>query len=313
MSKFDDSRWLTGLTFFGILTIVLSAGAAQEPGKQFAQAPAVGSVLKPPGEALQATPATPAQNNSGSPAESAAPDQTPKAPATPQASAASDQPVVITPAVQPTPEEVGDSLAMHQHYQGAIAAYAKVQPPTSTVWNKMGIAYQMMFNVKDATRCYNASLKLDPKNPQVLNNLATVYDSQKQYGNAERNYRKALRIEPKNAVIMRNLGSNLLAQHKYKKGAEAYRAALEINPQIMDSRSGASVQNPASIQDRGALHYYMAKGCVSAGNHECAIQNLRLALNEGFTNAKKIAGDGSFASLRDLPAFQQLIATQSAQ
>ncbi len=46
----------------------------------------------------------------------------------------------------------------------------------------MGIAYQMMFNVKDATRCYNASLKLDPKNPQVLNNLATVYDSQKQYG-----------------------------------------------------------------------------------------------------------------------------------
>ncbi len=312
MSKFDDSRWLPGLTFFGILAIVLSAGA-QEPGKQFAQAPAMGSALKPPGEALQATPASSAQTNSGSAAGSTAPDQTPKAPATPQAPAASEQPQVITPAVPPTPEELGDSLAIHQHYQGAIAAYAKVQPPTSTVWNKMGIAYQMMFNVKDATRCYNASLKLDPKNPQVLNNLATVYDSQKQYGNAERSYRKALKIEPKNAVIMRNLGSNLLAQHKYKKGAEAYRVALEINPQIMDSHSGASVQNPASVQDRGALHYYMAKGCVSAGNHECAIQNLRLALNEGFTNAKKIAGDVSFASLRDLPAFQQLIATQSAQ
>ena len=220
---------------------------------------------------------------------------------------------MVIPPVPPTPEELGDSLAMHQHYQGAIAAYAKVQPPTSVVWNKMGIAYQMMFNVKDATRCYNASLKLDPKNSQVLNNLATVYDSQKQYGSAERSYRKALKIEPNNAVIMRNLGSNLLAQHKYKKGAEAYRAALAINPQIMDSHSGASVQNPASVQDRGALHYYMAKGCVSAGNHECAIQNLRLALNEGFTNAKKIAGDQSFASLRDSPAFQQLIATQSAQ
>ena len=202
---------------------------------------------------------------------------------------------------------------MHQHYQGAIAAYAQIKNPSSIAWNKMGIAYQMMFNVKDATRCYNASLKLDPKNSQVLNNLATVYDSQKQYGSAERSYRKALKIEPNNAVILRNLGSNLLAQHKYKKGAEAYRVALTINPQIMDSHSGASVQNPASVQDRGALHYYMAKGCVSAGNHECAIQNLRLALNEGFTNAKKIAGDESFASLRDLPAFQQLIATQSAQ
>ncbi|HEX4758920.1 MAG TPA: tetratricopeptide repeat protein [Terracidiphilus sp.] len=271
------------------------------------------AALKAPGEPLQATPVAAAQTDSGSPAESAAPALTPKATGTPPAPAASDQPQVVIPAVPPTPEELGDSLAMHQHYQGAIAAYAKVQPPTSAVWNKMGIAYQMMFNVKDATRCYNASLKLDPKNPQVLNNLATVYDSQKQYGNAERSYRKALKIEPKNAVIMRNLGSNLLAQHKYKKGTEAYRAALAINPQIMDSRSGASVQNPASVQDRGALHYYMAKGCVSAGNHECAIQNLRLALNEGFTNVKKIAGDGSFASLRDLPAFQQLIATQSAQ
>lgn len=319
MSKFDDSYWLSGLTFFGILTIVLSTGAAQEPARQFDQAPSVGSALKPAAEAPQAVPATPTQTNPGSPGESAAPAPTPQAPGSPQSSgtsqvpAASSKPPAIIPAVPPTPEELGDSLTMHQHYQAAIAAYAKVQPPTSTVWNKMGIAYQMMFNVRDATRCYNASLKLDPKNAQVLNNLATVYDSQKEYRNAERSYRKALKIQPSNAVIMRNLGSNLLAQHKYKKGAEAYRAALVINPQIMDSHSGASVQNPASVQERGALHYYMAKGCVSAGNHECAIQNLRLALNEGFTNVKKIAGDESFASLRDLPAFQQLIATQSAQ
>ena len=52
---------------------------------------------------------------------------------------------------------------------------------------------------------------------------------------------------------------------------------------------------------------------VSAGNPECAIHNLRLALNEGFTNARKIASDESFASIRDLPGFQQLIASQTAQ
>ena len=28
----------------------------------------------------------------------------------------------------------------------------------------MGIAYQMMFNLDDATRCYQTSLKLRPKN-----------------------------------------------------------------------------------------------------------------------------------------------------
>jgi tetratricopeptide (TPR) repeat protein len=200
---------------------------------------------------------------------------------------------------------------VRQRYQAAIAAYSKAQPPTAVIWNKMGIAYQMMYDVKDAVRCYNASLKLEPHSAQVLNNLATVYDSQKDYKQGEKMYRKALKIDPKSALIHRNLGSNLMAQHKYKKGSESYRAALALDPQILNSHSGASVQNPASVADRGALHYYMAKGCVSAGNPECAIQNLRLALNEGYTNARKIATDEAFASIRELPGFQQLIESQT--
>ena len=221
-----------------------------------------------------------------------------------------DQPISSPP---PTPEQIGDSLSIRQRYQAAIAAYSKAEPLTAVTWNKMGIAYQMMFDVKDAIRCYNASLKLDPRNAQVMNNLATVYDSQKQFGPAEKLYRKALKVDPKSALIHRNLGSNQMAQHRYKKGTESYRAALAIDPNIFTSHTGASIQNPASAQDRGALHYYMAKGCVNAGNSECAIQNLRLAINEGFTNVRKISTDESFAVIRDLPGFQQLIASQTAQ
>jgi tetratricopeptide (TPR) repeat protein len=236
------------------------------------------------------------------PAASLTPGSTPPASA-PAASA-------TVPAIPPTPEELGDSLSGHQRYQAAIAAYSQVANPSAGVWNKMGIAYQMMFNLKDATRCYNASLKLDPHNATVLNNLATVYDSLKQYGMSERYYRKALKIDPSSALIYRNLGSNLLSQHKYKKGWASYQSALAIDPQIFQSHSGVSVTNPASTQERGAMHYYMAKGCVSAGNHECAIQNLRLAINEGYISPQKIATDSSFAILYELPAFQQMIAAQ---
>jgi hypothetical protein len=70
------------------------------------------------------------------------------------------------------------------------------------------------------------------------------------------------------------------------------------------------VENPASVQDRGAMNYYMAKGCVRAGQNERAIEYLRMALNEGFTSPKKIAADGEFAALRDVPAFQQMLAAQ---
>src|ERR1700722_15576632 len=80
-----------------------------------------------------------------------------------------------TPQKPLSPEQLGDSLVGHQRYQAAIEAYSKAPEMTADIWNKMGIAYQMLFNAKDAARCYKESLMLDPANPQVMNNLATVY------------------------------------------------------------------------------------------------------------------------------------------
>jgi Tfp pilus assembly protein PilF len=202
---------------------------------------------------------------------------------------------------------------VRQRYQAAIEAYKKDPHASASLWNKLGIAYQMMFNLEEARRCYQASLRMDPRSTHVLNNLGTIYDSLKQYRDGERMYRKALKIDPQAAVIEKNLGTNLLAQHKYKKGWEAYQAALAIDPQIFQQSSSPRVDNPATVQDRGAMNYYMAKGCVRAGQNDRAIEYLRMALNEGFTSPKKIVADSEFARLRGLPAFEQLIASQGAQ
>jgi Tfp pilus assembly protein PilF len=214
-----------------------------------------------------------------------------------------------TPLPPPSDEDLGDSLALHQRYQAAITAYQKA-PQTAVIWNKMGIAYQMMFNVREATRCYRQSLKLDPHNSQVINNLATIYDSQKDYSSAEHLYRKALKINPTSALVYKNLGTNLLAQHKYTRGWDAYQHALTLDPQIFESQGTPQVQNPASISDRGAMNYYMALGCVRIGQTDCALQYLRMAIDEGFTNPKKVAADVAFASLRENPDFKQLMASQ---
>ena len=214
---------------------------------------------------------------------------------------------------QPTLEQTGDSLAAHQRYQAAIAAYSQSPQMTATIWNKMGISYQMMFNSKDAMHCYKESLRLEPRNAQVLNNLATVYASVKQYGQADRLYRKALKLDPHNAPILKNLGTDLLTEHKYDKGWEAYQQALAADPKIFSNSTNPKVENPASVQQRGAMNYYMALGCVRSGSTDCALQYLRAALDEGFTSRKKVASDAEFASLRANPAFQQLIAEPAAQ
>ena len=58
------------------------------------------------------------------------------------------------------------------------------------------------------------------------------------------------------------------------------------------------------------MNYYMARGCVRAGQNDRAIEYLRMALNEGFTNPKKIVADSEFAGLRGIPAFEQLLQAQ---
>jgi tetratricopeptide (TPR) repeat protein len=214
-------------------------------------------------------------------------------------------------AVPPTQEEVGDSMMARQRYQEAIEAYQHAPRTSASVWNKMGIAYQMMFNLQEASRCYRASLKIEPKSANVLNNLGTIYDAQKRYGAAQKMYNKALKIDPHSAIVLKNLGTNLLAHHKYQKGWEVYKAALAIDPRIFDRNAGPRVENPASAQDRGAMNFYMAKGCVRAGMNDRAIEYLRMALNEGFTSPKKIVADGEFAALLELPAFKQLLAEQT--
>ncbi len=217
---------------------------------------------------------------------------------------------VVVPAPQATPEEIGDSFEARQRYQAAITAYAKDPHPSAELWNKMGIAYQMMFNLKEATRCYRESIKLDRHNPLVLNNLGTVYDSQKEYKDAEHMYRKALKINPKSAFVLKNLGTNLLVQHKYDKGWDAYKNALALDSHIFEDNGSPKVENPATVQQRGAMNYFMARGCLRAGHTECAIQYLRMALDEGYTSAKKLASDVDFASLHDNPEFKELLAEQ---
>jgi pentatricopeptide repeat protein len=227
--------------------------------------------------------------------------------------AAVEQPEQASPAAQefqPTHEQIGDSLMAHQRYQAAIEEYRQAAPTSISALNKMGVAYQLMFNTAEATKCYQAALKRDPKNAIAWNNMGSVYMTEKYYATAEKTYRKAVKLDPKTALFRKNLGTAMLAEHKYKKGWAEYQTALTMDPSIFSHNGNIRVENPSSIQDRGAMNFYMAKGCLKAGMPEKAVYYLRLALNEGFTTPKKILADAELASLHDNPEFQQMMAAQ---
>jgi tetratricopeptide (TPR) repeat protein len=212
-----------------------------------------------------------------------------------------------------SPEELGDQLMASKQYEAAIHAFNKAKLKSADVWNKIGIAYELMFDNQDALRCYMQAIKLEPANSKVLNNIGTVYVSLDDRKSAERYYRKALKIDPKSADVLKNLGTDLLARKKFKDGGKYYAAALAIDPNIFQHSETPTLSNPSSAQERGAMNYYMARGCARAGMTACALDYLRKALDEGFTNPQKVIADSDFASIRGIPEFEQLLNSQRPQ
>lgn len=219
------------------------------------------------------------------------------------AQAASDAPI--------TAEDIGDSLLVKRRYQEALDSYKKMSNPSADLWNKMGIAYQMLFDLKDATRCYKESLRLSPTHAWALNNLGTIYDAHSDFARAEPLYRKAFEADPQSARIAMNLGTNLMTQRKYSEGSEMYKKAMTLDPEVFGSTEGPISENAVPLEQRGAMNYYMARDYAQSGDFEHALKYLRKALNEGYSSSTEVAQDSSFAGLRENAAYKRLMAEQS--
>ncbi len=210
-----------------------------------------------------------------------------------------------------SPEDQGDLHMIHHRYQAAIEAYRKAPLTSPVIWNKIGLANQQMQGIAEARKSYDKALKLDPKNADALNNLASICYSLKDFRAAERLYRQALKSNPNSATIHKNLGTDLLAENKFKKGWESYRQAMALDPGIFERSNPLRVGEPTPAHQRGAMNYYLAKCYVHEGLPELAVRYLRLAMDQGFTDSKRLTTDREFLALHGYAGFDQLLVEQS--
>lgn len=220
------------------------------------------------------------------------------------------RPAHTTQRFQPSPEQIGDAMLARRRYHEAIDAYNGVAKPSADVWNKMGVSYQMLLDLKDATRCYKESLRLSPFNARTLNNLGSVYDSSEDHPRAERMYRRALKVDPTFANAAMNLGTNLLAQNKYREGLEMYHRAAALAPDVFDGVDATWTTTGVRLRQEATINYYKARSFARAGMTEPAIKYLRQAIAEGFANPQMIAQDSSFVILHESLEYQRLLADE---
>jgi|SRR5579864_81310 len=219
---------------------------------------------------------------------------------------------VETPPLPPlTPEKKGDILMARKMYREAADTYKQGPLDSGVIQNKIGIAYHQMMQTDIARKYYERAMKIDPKYPEAINNLGTVYYSRKNYRRAIKLYRRALRLSPDSASIYSNLGTAYFARKSYKAAAEAYQKALALDPDVFEHRSSWGVLlQERSVEERAKFHYYLAKTYAKAGMNDRALIYIRKALEEGFTERKKLMEDPEFVSIRQMPEFQELLATE---
>ena len=218
------------------------------------------------------------------------------------------KPAVPEPKIELTPEARGDVFMARKMYREAIDAYRQGPADSAITWNKIGIAYHQLLDLKMAEKNYQHALKIDPKYSEAVNNLGTVYYAHKKYGAAIKRYNSALKLKPDTASYYSNLGTAYFARKEYKKAALSYQTAVKLDPDIFENHStfGTTLQE-RSVAEFAKFHYYLARTYAKAGQSDRALLYIRKALEEGFKERKLFMEEPEFATLRDTQAFKDLM------
>ena len=210
-----------------------------------------------------------------------------------------------------TAEQRADILMARKMYREAIDVYKEGPLDSAIILNKIGIAYHQMLQMTDASKHYQQAIKLNPKYAEAINNLGTIYYAKRRYRRAIGQYNKALKLAPNSASIYSNLGTAQFARKKYEEASVSYQKALALDPEVFEHRSAyGTLLQERTVSEKARFHYYLAKTYASAGNTTRALQYIRMALEEGFKERRKLMEEPEFAKLRETAEFKELMATE---
>jgi len=202
----------------------------------------------------------------------------------------------------------GDIVYAKGDFYAALIKYlesVRFNPNSAYVYNRLGIAYSQLKYYQEAGNAFHQSMKIDPKYSYSYNNFGTVYFAQKDFRKAEKYFKKAINLKNNEASFHMNLGSLYLEKKKTEKAMAEWRKALALDPAISSKNSSvAMIGGATSVMDRA---YTMARIMASLGKVEPAIENLKAAFANGFTDLDTIRKLPDFDPIRKDKRFIDLI------
>lgn len=155
----------------------------------------------------------------------------------------------------------------------------------------LGFAYFENGNVDKAVESFEQAVELDSKNIDALFVLGLVYAEEGEYGKAEEQFIHILEMDPENADAWYELGFLYLNTELYDDAAACFHLVNQIDP-----------ANPDAPYELARLH-------AVQGNPEEALEQLELALKNGFSDLELISIDPDLEVVRGAQKYSELKAS----
>jgi len=184
---------------------------------------------------------------------------------------------------------------------------SKLNPNSEIIFNKVAIAYTKLNYYDRATEAAMRSLGLNRKYAFGYNTLGTIQLVQHKARAAIRNFRRAISLNDRVAFFYLNLGNAYLEQKKGDSAMKAFHEALSIDPLVMSRQAGVGVQATSAQFNDAKRDYYLARVFAERGQDDLALELLKRAFANGFTDLERIMKDKEFDRLRGSKEFKELL------
>jgi tetratricopeptide (TPR) repeat protein len=202
----------------------------------------------------------------------------------------------------------GDIAFGRKDYYAALIKYleaARINPKSEYLYNRLGIAYSQLKFYREAITAFRLSIELNQKYPYAYNNIGSVYFAQGNLRKAEKYFKKAINLKEDEASFHMNLGSLYLERKKKDKAKAEWLRSVSLDPQIFSKRSAASLSSSgSSMMER---YYFLARIFAASNNVDSAIENLKLAISNGFTDVDSINKYRDFDPIRNDERFVEFM------
>jgi tetratricopeptide (TPR) repeat protein len=178
----------------------------------------------------------------------------------------------------------GNEKFDQKQYADAANAYERVPAAQrdAGLWNRLGISYHLLNQLKAAESAYRSALRLQPDNADALSNLAVMYYSQRKFSDAERQVRRAMEKNPENSIMRLNLRASRYARENGKNARDLAASLSKDNLVLVEKREGDLLQvvmlMPAKDLEEATLHEKRGDSYFARKMYEDAIIEYRKSI-----------------------------------